>query len=145
MRLNRISVVVLVGFLVALVPAQAKKDEPKKITVQHILIAFKRSIPNKPQERSKKEARALAQQLLQRAQEGEDFDALVQEYTNDQYPGIMLVTNKGEPRVPGGRPRDQLVPKFGDVSFQLEVGEIGIANYHAGLSPYGWHIIQRLE
>ena len=146
MRLNRVSVLVLVGFLVALLPAQAGEDEPQRVTVQHILIGFKRSIPNKPpQERSKKEAKTLAQELLLRAQAGEDFDALVEEYTNDSYPGFMLLTNKGEPRLSGGYTRDQVMPKFGDVSFRLEVGQVGIANYHAGLSAYGWHIIKRVE
>ncbi len=130
-------------FLVAIFPAQGK--EPERITVQHILIGFKNTVPNKPQKRSKQEARALATELLQRAQDGEDFDALVKEYTNDNYPGIMLVTNKGAPRVAGGRTRGKLVPKFGDVAFRLEVGEVGMANFNTAVCPYGWHVIKRLE
>jgi hypothetical protein len=31
------------------------------------------------------------------------------------------------------------------VSFRLEVDEIGLASHHAALSPYGWHVIKRLE
>ena len=129
--------------LVAIFPAQAK--EPERITVQHILIGFKNKVPNKPQERSKQQARALAYEILQRAQDGEDFDALVKEYTNDSVPGIMIVTNKGAARVAGGRTRGQLVPKFGDVSFRLEVGEIGVANFNTAVCPYGWHVIKRIE
>ncbi len=134
---------ILFCFLVAIFPAQGK--EPERITVQHILIGFKNSVPNKPQERSKKEAKALAYELLQRAQDGEDFDALVKEYTNDNVPGIMLVTNNGAPRVAGGRTRNQLVPKFGDVAFRLEIGEVGMANFNTAVCPYGWHVIKRLE
>ncbi len=134
---------ILSCFLVAIFPSQAK--EPERITVQHILIGFKNSVPNKPQERSKKEAKALAYVVLQRAQDGEDFDALVKEYTNDSVPGIMIVTNKDAGRVAGGRTRGQLVPKFGDVAFRLEVGEVGVANFNTAVCPYGWHVIKRLE
>ena len=38
-----------------------------------------------------------------------------------------------------------MVAAFGDVAFELEVGEVGLAKYHAGNSPYGWHVILRLE
>jgi foldase protein PrsA len=134
---------VLFCLLVAIFPAEGK--EPELITVQHILIGFKKTVPNKPQDRSKAEAKALAYQLLKRAQDGEDFDALVEEYTNDNVPGIMIVTNKGAPRVTGGRTRSELVPKFGDVAFRLEVEEVGIAKFNTAISPYGWHVIKRLE
>ena len=134
---------ILFCFLVAVYPAQGK--EPEQITLQHILIGFKNTIPNKPQERSRKEAKELAYQILQRAQDGEDFDALVKEYTNDTVPGIMIVTNNKASAVAGGRKRSDLVPKFGDVAFRLEVGEVGMANFNTAICPYGWHIIKRLE
>jgi parvulin-like peptidyl-prolyl isomerase len=143
MRSRTVVLLALSGFLVAGFPAQAK--EPDQITVQHILIGFKYTIPNKPLERTKKEAKALAYELLDRAQAGEDFDKLVEQYTNDTVPGIMLVTNHDAPRVAGGRTRRDLVPKFGDVAFRLEVGEVGIANFNTAVCPYGWHIIKRLE
>ena len=140
----RIGVVVACCLLAAL-PAGARKGEPDQVVVQHILIGFKRSVPNKTIERSRKEARALAESLFDRAVAGEDFDALVKEYTDDQYPGKMLLTNKGVNPVRGGRTRDQVVAKFGDLSFRLEVGEVGLASHHAALSQYGWHVIKRLE
>ncbi len=133
----------LLCFLLAIFPVQGK--EPEKITVQHILIGFKNRIPNKPLERSKQEAKALALELLQRAEDGEDFDALVKEYTNDTVPGIMIVTNNKASAVAGGRKRSDLVPKFGDVAFRLEVGEIGMANFNTAVCPYGWHVIKRIE
>jgi len=137
--------VVIACFLLAALPVGAGKGEPDQVLVQHILIAFKRSVPNKTIERSRKEARALAESLYDRAMKGEDFDALVKEHTDDQYPGMMLLTNKGAKRVQGGRTRDDVVPKFGDLSFRLEVDEIGLATHHAALSPYGWHVIKRIE
>ena len=41
-------------------------------------------------------------------------------------------------------PRSAMVPAFGDVGFNLEVGELGLASYDDEASPFGWHIIKRL-
>lgn len=144
LRRSRI-VPVLAGFLVATIPLQGAEEEPDQVVVQHILIGFKRSVPGKKLDRNKREARALAESLLRRAREGEEFDALVKQYTDDRYPGKMLLTNTDVPRVAGGTIRRQVVARFGDVAFRLEVGEVGLADYHAALSPFGWHVIKRLE
>jgi len=138
---------VLTAALLPVAPApQAKRaEEPDAVTVQHILIGYKRSVRGKKLERTKKEAQALAEELLARAQEGEDFDAMVKEYTNDSYPGIHILTNRDAPLLPNSRQRSGMVPGFGDVAFSLAVGEVGMAKYHGGNSPYGWHIIKRLE
>jgi hypothetical protein len=135
---------VLACLALAAAPAFAA-DEPDKVVVQHILIGFKKSVPGKPLERTKREAHELADELLVRAEAGEDFGELVKEYTNDSYPGLMTLTNNGAPRISGGTIRTGVVPKFGDTAFRLEVGEIGLAKYHAAGSPYGWHIIKRIE
>jgi hypothetical protein len=130
----------------SLSPLQAKrKDEPDAVVVQHILVGFKKTVPGKKLDRTKKEAQALAEGLVARATEGEDFDALVEEYTDDSYPGILRLTNRDAPLLPNSRERGKMVVSFGDVSFQLQVGEIGLAKYHPGNSPYGWHVIKRLE
>ncbi len=42
-------------------------------------------------------------------------------------------------------PRGQMVPGFGNIGFNLEVGEIGISNFDKIDSPFGWHIIKRYE
>lgn len=41
--------------------------------------------------------------------------------------------------------RTGLVPAFGDVGFTLEVGGVGLAPFEAKSSPFGWHIIKRLQ
>ncbi len=124
----------------------AKKDEPSVVVVQHILIGFKRSIPGKKLDRTKSEARGLAEELYERARSaGTDFDALVQEYTDDSHPGILKLTNTDAPLQSGATPRSGVVPRFGDVAFGLEVGEVGLAPYSAATSPFGWHVIKRLE
>ena len=126
-------------------PGVARKGEPDVVVVQHILIGFKKTVPNKVIERTKKEAQALALELLERAQAGEDFDALIKEHTDDSYPGFYKLTNDDAPLMSEARSRDQMVPNFGHVAFRLEVGEVGLAKYHPGNSPFGWHIIKRIK
>lgn len=145
MRNRSVIVVGLVtAALLAAQPASLAK-EPDVVVVQHILIGFKKTVPGQELERTKKDARALVDDLLQRAGDGADFDALVKEYTNDSYPGIFKLTNTRAPLLPDARQRKEMVAAFGDVSFRLDVGEIGVAKYNSVTSPYGWHIIKRLE
>ena len=134
----------LAGAIVAGAPGAVAK-EPDVVVVQHILIGFKKTVPGQELERDKKDARALAEELFQRASEGTDFAPLVKEYTNDTYPGVYKLTNTGAPLVPDARQRKEMVSGFGDVAFRLEVGEVGLAKYNSVTSPYGWHVIKRLE
>lgn len=121
------------------------QGEPEHVVVQHILIGFNRSIPGKKIDRAKKDAKALATQIFERARAGEEFDALVREYTDDSHPGIIRMANKGFPTRANEAERSGMVQGFGDVAFSLEVGEIGLSPFHSYKSPYGWHIILRLE
>ncbi len=123
----------------------AEAAEPDVIVVQHILIGFKKTVPGQELERTKKDARALAEELLQRASDGADFDSMVKEYTNDTHPGIYKLTNTRAPLLPDARQRKDMVAAFGDLAFRLDVGEVGLAKFNSMTSPYGWHIIKRLE
>jgi parvulin-like peptidyl-prolyl isomerase len=129
------------AFLIGQVP------EPEHVTVQHILIAFEGTIPDAGITRSRTDAQKLAQELLMRARQGEDFDALVRQYTNDAHPGIYRLANAGAApdAVNKEFSRTRMVKAFGDVSFGLKVGEIGMAVYDPVTSKYGWHIIKRLK
>jgi len=120
-------------------------NEPDHIKVQHILIGFQGSVPGKNITRSQEEAKKLAYEILERAKKGEEFPALVKEYTDDAYPGIYGMSNKGVSPGQGEYPRDRMVPAFGNTGFPLEVGGIGIADYDPKTSPYGWHIVKRIE
>jgi hypothetical protein len=139
--------VAILALVIALVPASlaGKKDEPKRVTVQHILISFKGKLPRKQIERTKAEAEKLAYEILERARGGEEVEELVEQYTDDRAPGIYTMANRDEPKPPGGFMRENMAIRFGDVAFSLEVGEIGIADYSGSASPYGWHVIKRLE
>ncbi len=152
MRSRPLLVVLVFLVLVGLASAGSAEKEKKKkrnknpdaVTVQHVLISFKGEI-SKPVERSKKQAEKLAWEIFDRAEAGEDFDALVLEYTDDAHPGIYTMVNRGVAQHAGTSKRDGMAVSFGDVSFRLDVGEIGIAKFHTELSPFGWHIIKRLE
>jgi len=75
------------------------------------------------------------------------FDSLVTEFSEDSHPGIYGISNFGisANRADNEYARESLVPAFGDVSFSLAVGDIGLAEYDPVKSPYGWHVIKRLR
>jgi parvulin-like peptidyl-prolyl isomerase len=118
---------------------------PSHVVVQHVLIGFQGTIPGKTITRTEAEAQALAANILARARAGEDFNQLVGQYTDDQIPGIYKIANRGVTPGPYEYRRDGMVQGFGDVAFSLLAGSVGIANYDARLSPFGWHIIKRLD
>lgn len=74
--------------------ARPKPDlngEPERIRIQHVLISFDSKTPSA--KRTQAEAEALAKDIFERAQAGEDFDALVAEYSDD--PGSKGTTPAG--------------------------------------------------
>lgn len=143
--MSKIVAVAVLVFALPLLSGQV--GEPEHVTVQHILIAFQGTIPDAGITRSEADAQKLAQELLMRARQGEDFDALVKQYTDDAYPGIYSMANSGRAADAGKQEfsRSRMVKAFGDVSFGLRVGEIGMAVYDRETSKYGWHIIKRLK
>ena len=174
--------------------------EPRTVLVQHVLVSFQ-GAPQIAATRSKGEAEILAGELLERARAGEDFAAMVREYSSDpvqegdETPGVYRLNNLGvrnavqerslfelsqkaqrelqaaQSELAAGKitrddlmarreelvaelraaqevvgmARSGMVPGFGDTAFSLEVGEVGMTDHHAQASPYGWHIIKRLE
>jgi hypothetical protein len=124
-----------------------EQKEPEVITVQHVLVAFDGSLPGKPITRTQEEAQKLAEEIFRKAKRGADFDALVKEHTDDSHPGIYKMANVGVAAdiSKGIYSRGGMIPAFGDVGFALKVGEVGMARYDEQKSPYGWHIIKRIE
>ncbi len=125
--------------------AAAKPALPEGcIEVQHILVGFTGSVPGKTIARTKEEAAKLAQELLTQAMKGGDFTALVKKYTADSAPGIYRMCD-AEQAPKGFYSRYGMVKAFGDVSFSLKPGEIGMTEWSVADSPFGWHIIKRLQ
>src|SRR5262249_10278858 len=118
--------------------------EPAVITVEHILISFEGA--GTRAKRSKAEAQKLAYETLNRVKLGEDFTKLRKELSDDDpNGGVYTLVNTGLSVEKGEYARSGMVPAFGDVGFRIEVNEIGLAEFDAAKSPYGWHIIKRIK
>jgi hypothetical protein len=115
--------------------ARPEQNVPK-VKLQHVLLAFVGAMRGSESGHTMEEARTLTSDVLARARAGEDFTALMKQYTGDDGPGTYVLTQDD---------RDGYAKSFGDVGFRLQVGEIGVAPYHHAKSPFGWHVIKRLE
>ncbi len=128
-----------------------EEHEASEVVVQNILIGVTNAqLPHLV--RSQGEAEVLTAQVLALLEKGGDFDDLVRDHSSDQYPGIYTVLSEGPSEPNTWRfHRPELAQYFGDVAFRLQVGEIGVAPSdlnmpgRPGKSPFGFHIIQRLE
>jgi hypothetical protein len=120
------------------------------IRVQHVLISFDGANDNpgtgRVAGRTKEVAEALHREILDRAKNGEDFATLMKQYSDDPGPGTYGMADDGaNPPSDDYLTRAGSAKSFGDVAFSLEVGQIKVASYHKKDSPYGWHIIKRIE
>ena len=119
--------------------------EPDRVVVQHILVSFGGKVPGKLIPRQQTEASELARTLLERSRGGQDFASLAQEYSDDKAPARYVIVNRGRTPVANEYGRDQMIPGFGDVAFELKVDEVGLCPYDGVRSPFGFHVIKRLE
>ncbi|MDB2576410.1 peptidylprolyl isomerase [bacterium] len=79
---------------------------------------------------------AFQGQLTEKALTQEEFNANMQALQQDLQMRMMdAVAN----------PRDKMVPAFGDIGFSLQPGAVGLATHDATTSPFGYHVIRRLE
>lgn len=107
-----------------------------QVEVKHVLLAFVGAKHGSESKHTKAEAEQLAADVLARARAGEDFDKLVKEFSyepNDTF--TITQANRGS----------GYVDSFQNIAFRLAPGEVGIASYHRTKSPFGWHVIKRIE
>ncbi len=106
---------------------------PRQIAARHILIQFVGSRSQDADvERTRDEARALAQEVVEKLRAGEDWNRLAVDYTDE--PG-------GAERFGdlGTFGRGAMVPAFERVAFQLEIDQIS----DVVESDFGFHVIKR--
>lgn len=112
------------------------EQDVEQVKVQHILVAFVGAKKGSESKRTMDQARELATDVLARARKGEDFTAMMKSYTGDESTGFFTLTpsNRGE------YARD-----FAAVAFRLAPGEFGVTTFSWAGSPFGFHVIKRLE
>ncbi len=110
--------------------------EAPQVKVQHVLLAFVGAKRGSESKRTYAEARSATVQVLSRARSGDDFAALVKQHSGDDGDGIFTLTATN---------RADFAVNFAAISCRLAVGEVGVAAHHASKSPFGWHVIKRLE
>ena len=107
----------------------------RNITARHILIQYMGArSADASVVRTREQARAVAADVLQRARTGDDFARLVVEYSDE-----AGAASRGGAL--GRFGRGKMVPEFDAAAFALKPEEIsGVVE-----TPFGFHIIQRLE
>ncbi len=104
---------------------------PAEVSARHILIAYEGSEAGAEVERSKKEAKELAEELLERIQAGENLSDLAIEYSDD-------LSNAPDGGDLGSFTQDRMAEEFGETAFAMEIDEIS----ELVETKFGYHIIE---
>ena len=108
-------------------------EKPEVVRAAHILIGTRNEDGSEMSVEKKKEQHALAEKVLKRARDGENFGKLAAEFSED--PGSK--DRGGEYTFPRG----QMVPEFEATAFSQETNQIS----DPVATQFGYHIIKTLE
>jgi len=112
----------------------AKFQTPERVRAAHILISTQDAVTHEPMPPDKKKDKLkLANELKARTEKGEDFAALVKQYSDD--PGSK---NKGGEYT---FPRGQMVPEFEAAAFSMKTNQVS----DPVETQFGYHVIKLLE
>ena len=123
-----------------------RRVSPRRVKVKQILVRWSGARGAQGSKLDRSEAKLLAQALLARARDGEEFDRLV---ANEADAGLavetLTVVADGGSRRVGEYSRADLPMALSELIFNLDVGEFGLCEFHEKESPYGWHVVFRVE
>ncbi len=112
---------------------EKNKEQLNKVTVKHVLVLTNDSETQEPLPEDKvAEKKLLAEEILKKAKAGEDFEALVKQYSED--PG-----SKDE----GGEytfAKGEMVPEFEEWAFNAKDGDMDIVK-----TAYGFHVMKFIK
>ena len=113
--------------------APAPEAEPEIVAAQHLLVAYKGATgAAKTIKRSKADAKKRAEEAAAKAKKGDDFTALVKQYSDE--PGAAdRLGNLGKFK------RDAMVKPFSDAAFKLKLNETS----DVVETQFGFHVIKR--
>jgi hypothetical protein len=112
--------------------------------VKQIVVRWSGARGGEGSRRDRAEARLVARALLERARRGADFDRLVAGEEGLKVETLTVVTVAVGRRA-GEYTRADLPPALGELVFQLDVGEVGLCEFHEKDAPDGWHVVLRVE
>ena len=116
-------------------PVATEHAVEERIRAKHILVAYRGALRAAPSiVRSREEAYARAHEALNRAQNGDAFETLVEEYSDD----LGSAARGGDL---GEFGRQDMVAEFSDAAFKLKPGELS----DVVESQFGFHVILRTE
>ncbi|MBU1194938.1 MAG: SurA N-terminal domain-containing protein [Proteobacteria bacterium] len=104
----------------------SKYQIPERVEARHILIRVGEQAPDS----EVNDALKKAKDIFKKASEGNDFQKLAQQYSED--------SSKEKGGYLGIFAKDSMVEPFGDKAFSLKAGEIG----EPVRTQFGWHIIK---
>ncbi len=112
-----------------------EKEIHGKLTVKHILIKPASSTTSEEKQKAEEEAKAKAQEVIQKLNEGTAWAELVNTYSDD-------TASKAEEGLISNFDRDDVVTEFYDASLQLKDNEY---TKEPVKSTYGYHVILKVS
>jgi ABC-type uncharacterized transport system auxiliary subunit len=109
------------------------EQKVEQVKVQHILIAFVGAKRGSDSNRTYEQAQQTAADVLARARKGEDFAALMKEFSHDEAATYVIKRDS------------DFAADFKAAALRLQPGEVGVVVHQRVRSPFGFHIIKRVE